>query len=192
MVNKERVIVVDLDDTVVDVSDRIRQVLTDLGHDVEDVEDIQAYLDELPDREMDDFYRLFLDDRYVYLDKLKKGVIKDVIKYQQEVELPAVIITGRPETMKTTEDLVRKIKDMGLEVIDTIVRHKHTLIPAERYKVIALKHSNYDPIAIFDDDEDVLAAVKVAFPAVELFYTKGDRAIKIDLEETPIHGKVFK
>jgi hypothetical protein len=192
MASKRQVIVVDLDDTVVDVSDRIRQVLMDLGHDVEGVEDIQAYLDELSDTEMDDFYNLFLDDKYVYLDKLKKGVIDDIMKYQEEVGLPAVIITGRPETMKTTEDLVRQIKDMGLEVIDTIVRHKHTLIPAERYKVIALKHSDYDPVAIFDDDEDVLAAVKVAFPAVELFYTKGDKAIKIDLEETPIHGKAFE
>lgn len=174
-----KVIVVDLDNTVVDVNKRLMKVLEIIGHRVKSVHDIEHTIDNLSRSELEKFYGLFLSDEYVYLDKLKLGVIEDILEYHEKTGYPAVIITGRPDTMKSTEDIIEYLEDRGLDIIETIIRSGKLRMATPIYKVQAIKLRNYMPMAIFDDDTDVLAEFKLAFAGIELFYTGGEEAVKI-------------
>ena len=164
------VIAVDLDDTVVDATDRVAAALRDIG--VEPGPDPSATVDTLPGKQKTAFFQIFQSEKHTDLDKPNSQVITKIRQVAKETGLPAVIVTGRLDSMMGSVNKAAGF--LGIPVKDVIVRKE-----AERkrktseYKVSELKARGYNPLHVFDDDEKNLAAFAAEWPDIKLHHVKG-------------------
>lgn len=147
---KISVILVDVDDTVMDVSHRLHYI-------------------ESPTGKKD--WESFFSEEEVKKDKVKSKVVEKIKEVQKERGLPVVVLTGRPEYLR--EITVKQLKDAGLEFTDLIMK------PIEKRfeKDISFKPSvlkEYEPVVVFDDKESVLEAIHHIFPEAELYLVEGE------------------
>lgn len=175
-----KIIIVDIDDTIVDVTERMRYVLKELGFDVEGLSkaELNDIVDSLEGEKRNKFFKKFLDDKLVYLDEVNEEVLRFLYNYQQEKKVPIVIITGRPGRMQSTFDIIDTMKEFDFDIRRIHVRGDH--LPAVYYKNVILKRYAYDPIAIFDDDKEILDLMKELYPKMEAYWIDDGKVRRYD------------
>src|SRR4051812_29126899 len=93
-----RVIICDIDGTVLDVEPRIAAVLQEMG--VEPGRDGTRVSRTLPRKLRDRFYDLFLSEGYLHRDQPIAEAVEQVGALQRESGLPLVYLSGRLSTMR--------------------------------------------------------------------------------------------
>jgi hypothetical protein len=167
-------IAIDIDGTIVDVSDRLVYAVRELGYKVTSADDADKLARRLAGKDEDKFYKYFNNDGAARrFDEIKYPVLEQIKKVYEEIELPGVVVSGRPGNMTTTWEVIRTLSDY-IHVLDVLVTDTGVRAPTDLYKVSVLKEKGYEPAAIFDDDMRVLAAVKSAFPRCRLYYVDGN------------------
>lgn len=165
------VIVSDIDGTIVDVRERIRATLREIGEPFG--EDVQRAADALRGSQRSRFFDLFLTEKFTHFDAPIPAVIEALDAARSRSGLPVVFLTGRPATMRKSSR--KAIAAAGIEPHEIILRPKHhRMTRTTRFKVEALKDRGYHPRIVFDDDAEILAAIAAAFPNAELHLVSGD------------------
>ena len=170
----QQVIVCDIDGTVLNVNERIRAVLSEIGAPA-DGEHAGRAADGLRGRARSRFFDIFLSEKYTHLDTPIPAAIESLRQEQARTGLPIVFLTGRPSTMRKS---TRKgIAETGLEYEELILRPRDRRMQrTTEFKVEAIRDRGYEPRLVFDDDVEILAAFAAAFPSAELFLVAGEAA----------------
>lgn len=164
------VIAVDLDDTVVDITDRLIASLKDAG--VDPGSDPSATLDGLKGKKKTEVFKIFQSEKYTDLDKPNLGVIARIQELHDKSGLPIVIVTGRLDTMMSS--VKSAVDRLGLPIEDIIVRPEaERMRRTPEFKVSELKKRGYAAKHVFDDDGANLAAMSKEWPDAELHHVVG-------------------
>ena len=165
-----RVIISDIDGTVLDVEPRLAAVLRELG--VEPGGDTIRVSRTLPRKLRDRFYNLFLSDTYINLDRPIAPAVDELRSIHASTGLPIVYLSGRLTSMRKATRAA--LEAIGLPFEELILKPDSARMRGTaEWKVSAIREHGYDPEHIFDDDSDVLAALRAAFPAAELHDLSG-------------------
>lgn len=170
---EREVIVVDVDGTLVDVSERASAAFHEIGMKVKP-QDWEDVYEELDPAEKNRFLRRFLSDKYASLDKPHKAVVSFVKRLYDRTELPVVLLTGRPEEMQDTHKNVAQIlMQAGVPVSDVIQRREELkFMRSHTYKVKMLKEKGFIPRIAVDDMEYILDAFASEWPDAELYLAR--------------------
>ena len=165
------VIVSDIDGTVLNVSERIRAVLEEIGAPA--AKDSIRAADTLRGSMRSRFFTVFLSEKYTHLDTPIPAVIAMLKEQQLRTGLPVVFLTGRPSSMrKSTKGALAAT---GIAYEELILRPRSRQMQrTTEFKVEALRSREYDPKVIFDDDREILAAFAASFPAAVLHLVTGE------------------
>jgi phosphoglycolate phosphatase-like HAD superfamily hydrolase len=166
-----KVIVVDIDGTILNVNQRIRATLIEIGAPPDT--DARRVADSLRGRLRSRFFDVFLSEKFTHLDEPIPAVIEDTKRQQALTGLPVVFLTGRPAIMRKS---TRKgVDDAGIAYEELILRPRHQRMQrTAEFKVDAIKSRGYEPRLVFDDDREILSAFAAAFPSAELHLITGD------------------
>jgi tRNA nucleotidyltransferase (CCA-adding enzyme) len=146
------VIVLDVDGTLVNVDARASSAFHAIGMEVEpgDWEDKMAELDY---ETKDKFLRLFLSDKYAKMDKPYTDVFDFVKRLVDREDLPVVLLTGRPDTMRHTDSVATMLMHHGIPVSEVIQRpESEARTKTASFKIKMLQQRNYNPKYLLDDD----------------------------------------
>lgn len=164
------VIVSDIDGTVLDVNDRIAAVLREIGVEPAGAPGRVADLLQRPLRSR--FYDLFLSEKYTDLDKPVPEVIAFLRELREATGLPVVFLSGRPDSMKRSTH--QALDAIGVPYAEIVLRpRRQRMRKTTEFKVDMLQRRGYQPRHVLDDDVEILAALKQAFPEAELHRVQG-------------------
>lgn len=163
-----KAIVTDLDNTLVDVTERFFVSLVESG--LFKDEYLNWEKNELPqylwknwsEQDQKTFFRYFLDDRKLVLDSPKNDVIRKVEELGQREKMPIVILTSRPSYMRKT---LEQVCDLGLRWNLLLMRHSDCDMPSCVFKRIALRRNDIFPVYFIDDELSNCSYVQEAYPS---------------------------
>jgi hypothetical protein len=168
-----KVILSDVDGTIVDVNQRIVRCLADIG--VEAGPAPSATADQLPRPLRSRFFDLFLSERYTHLDEPIPSVIELIAGIQRETGLPLVFLSGRPASMRKSTRAA--IENTGLAVQEIILRPRNQRMRrTTEFKVDAIESRGYEPQLVLDDDAAILAAFAAKYPEATYYQVRGPQA----------------
>jgi len=176
----QRVVVVDVDSTVMDVSARGVAALADQG--IKATPDQWSeVVDSLHGKTKSLFFKNFQSDKYTDMDTVNEGVVKELVRISKYYDVPVVVLTGRPSSMGSTESVASMLKGRGLNVLDVLRRPStDASMRTSEFKVKQLKDKGYIPVAAIDDQDRILAAFRREWPEARLYKAKRDSAEMIE------------
>lgn len=146
----QKVIVVDMDGVVADVSHRLHYIEK-----------------EKPDWES------FLSEEEVKKDRIRTEVVEKIKEIKKHLgDLPVVILTGRPENLREITE--EQLEEAGLDYIELIMKpEKLAYMKDVAFKkdivTSYLPAQGYIPVAFFDDKESILDMVNKVSPEAKLY-----------------------
>jgi hypothetical protein len=169
-----RVIISDIDGTVLDVEPRIVACLNEIGAEYSG-EAIRVSRT-LPSKQRDAFYDVFLSQKYLHLDRPIPRAVEELRELQASTGLPLVYLSGRLANMaKGTRAALEKV---GLPFEAMVLRPmRDRMMRTDRWKIGAIRECGYEPVHIFDDDGLILEALSAAFPAAVMHDLSGPKAV---------------
>ena len=160
------VIIVDVDSTIMDVSQRMKAALRDVG--AKPGKNPQKAIDKLDPKKKSRFYRVFMSNRYTHLDKPRHLVVNYIRRLHKKTGLPTVIMTGQRMEMTSAKDAAVWLTRAGIPVLDVVQKTPaQTFVPGPKYKVQETYTRKLNPVHVVDDDKKILDAFKKAFPGVK-------------------------
>jgi hypothetical protein len=164
------VIICDIDGTVLDVTRRIARSLEEIG--VPPTDQPLRVADTVPRNLRSRFYDVFLSEKYADLDEPVPEIIEAIAVKQRSVSLPVVYLSGRPEGLRGATESA--LKGLDLPYTEILLRPKRQqMMRTTEFKIQAVKHRDYDPRVVYDDDVEILAAFRTAFRSAELHLVRG-------------------
>ncbi len=163
------IILLDVDGTLVDVSERAARSMKDIGVKVspEEWEDVYATFDWA---KKDKFLRIFLSDKYTHMDRPYNDVFQFVKRLVNRTSLPVVVLTGRPEEMGHTGEVDQMLLHQGIPVREVIARGEgEERTKTAGFKVRMVQQRGYKPVHIFDDDPRNLVAFATEWPEASIY-----------------------
>ena len=124
---KSPVVIFDLDGVLIDSSERFNKSLEEAGITKEE-------FDKDP-KARGRAWRIFLSEKYIHLDKPVEEAIK-LLKERKEKGAVILIITGRPETLKTTT--IDQLKRFGIPYDVIVFRSRDNFMKDHKYKKYVL------------------------------------------------------
>ncbi len=164
-----KIILLDLDSTIMDVSGRGVAALKDIGVQATP-KDWSEKVKGLKSRDKSRFFEIFQSDKYTHLDEPNEHVIRFIRKLMAQERLPAVVLTGRLESMESTLDVIKFLRDRGVEPYDVIRRPERLKkLPGRQFKVMMLRDRGYIPAIVLDDEPKILDAIASEWPDAVLY-----------------------
>ena len=169
-----RVIVCDIDGTVLDVEPRIAACLEAIGVGYESQQPTRV-TDTLDRQQKDRFYNLFLSNEYLHLDEPIADAIERLRALIAETALPLVYLSGRLQSM--TRPTKTALDAIGLPYEKLFLKPmRQRMRRTAAWKIATITENGYEPVHIFDDDAAVLAALGEAFPDAQLYDLSGRKS----------------
>jgi len=177
---EREVIIFDLDGVLIDNSERYRLSLAEVDPDVKSH-------DELPRNKRNQFWRIFLSEKYMDLDKPIPRVI-EVLKKRRE-RFPIVIITGRTSNMlrKTLEQL----KTFGIEYDALIMRQEGIYLKDHDFKEQVIKSLNLHVVEVHDDSVDVIETLHEYAIRGSFYWYKAGKYIYVPPVKIVVNGMSY-
>ena len=161
---KVRAAIFDLDGVLFDVSERLRRCLEEVG--AESIEEM--------DREQRRrFWRLFLSEKYMYLDRPNRELAERV-RELREGGVRIIIITGRREDTQK-EFTLRQLEEAGVPFDEIYFRPPGCFSKDHEFKaevVEKLRARGYEIIEVWDDSERVAARMRELLPRARVILYK--------------------
>ena len=166
-------IICDIDGTVLNVNERIAATLREIG--VEPGPHGARVADGLRGKQRSMFFDVFLSEKYTHLDTRIPQVIATIEKLQVATALPLVFVSGRPSNMRRSTS--KGLAQTGLAYEAVILKpQRQQMRPTAGFKVEAIRDRGYEPVHVFDDDAEILAAVAAVYPHAAYYLVTGDYA----------------
>ena len=170
-------IIVDIDGTVLDVTERMKASLRDAG--VKPGENPSRTVEGLRGKLKNDFFARFQSEAHTHLDTPIPEVIEELRQLLQVAELPIVYLSGRLASMKKSTQKAIDTIDLPYEAI-VLRPWNQRMRRTTDLKIALTKERGYEPVHVFDDDASILAAFAAAFPGVTL------HQVGVSRESTPV------
>lgn len=157
-----KIIIYDIDNTLVDASERYKLSLIESGLDP------NINIRKIPISERNKFWKVFLSNKYMHLDKPDHQEIKKLnSKYGAGYGI--ILVTGRPETLK--KDTIEQLMQFGIKYHALIMRPKNNREPDRIYKVKLIKemiNMGLDIVEYHEDDPATVKIIKKEFPGIRV------------------------
>jgi len=169
--NKD-IVIYDLDMTLIDVRGRYYRSLEEIGYQNKRIED-------LPPKIRRRFWRIFLSDKYIYLDKPIENTIGELRnKYADGYGI--LILTGRPLDMEATTKKQLETFNIPYHCLVMRPRKYYTSIVKFKVNVIDLLTTHdFNIIEYHDDDKTVIENIRRNYPWIKAILHKY-KNLKID------------
>jgi len=145
----KEVVVFDLDGVLVNNTERYRLSLAEVNPNV-------SSHNELPKAMQNKFWRIFLSDKYIHLDKPVYDAI-EILNDRRRKGYPVVIITGRTSNMLNTT--LDQLKAFGVEYDVLVMRREGVYIKDYEFKERVIKSMNLHIAEVHDDSLDIINAL---------------------------------
>ena len=158
----KKIILYDIDNTLIDVSERYRMSLRESGLDP------NINIRKIPPSERNRFWRVFLSNKYMHLDKPNQQEIKKLNKKYDE-GYGIILITGRPETLR--KDTLEQLRRFAIKYHALIMRPKNNREPDKIYKVRLIREMvniGLNIIEYHEDDPATVEIIKEEFPRIKV------------------------
>lgn len=147
----DKAIIYDLDGTLIDVNERLKKSMEEVG--------VEGDLREASDEEYNEVMSIFNSKKYIDLDKPKENVIKQFNKEGEENY--AIIMTGRPKSM---DKITKKQLDNFDISYDEIIYVNENFIDIEttaeaKKEAVKELQKQYEIVKFVDDMEENRTAV---------------------------------
>lgn len=160
---EKKIIVYDIDNTLVDVSHRYYKSLEESGLDP------HTNIRKLSPRIRNRFWKVFLSNKYMHLDKPDRKEIDRLNKLYDE-GYGIILVTGRPETLR--KDTMKQLDRFGVKYHVLIMRPKNNREPDKIYKVNLIREMVGLGLDIHEYHEDDPATVEIVtkeFPWIKIY-----------------------
>jgi len=147
-VEYREVVVFDLDGVIVDSSERYRLSLAEVDPNA------KSHVD-LPKDKRNQFWRVFLSDKYMHLDRPVPAAIELLNKRGKR--FPVVIITGRTDNMLGAT--LKQLKDFGIEYELLVMRKEGVYVKDYEFKKSVVESLGLQIAEVHDDSADVIEAL---------------------------------
>jgi len=156
-------IVYDIDNTLLDVSERLVRSIIEAGGD-------PIYgLSKMPLDRRRRFWSIFLSSKYIHLDKPDLKAIEDVNrKYDSGYII--ILLTGRPEYMR--KDTVKQLETYSVKYHILIMRPNNNRDPDYIYKpmvIEALIQKGINIVEYHEDDIKTIKKISKLFPTIKVY-----------------------
>ncbi len=158
----KEIIIYDIDNTLIDVSKRYMKSIEESGIDP------HTNIRRIPPKERAKFWKIFLSNKYLHLDKPNMGEIENLMKKYNE-GYGIILLTGRPETLR--KDTIKQLEKFGIKYHALIMRPKNNREPDKYYKTKLIKEMiNYGLkiIEYHEDDPATIDVIKKNFPDIKV------------------------
>jgi len=152
------VVVFDLDGVLVNNNDRYVASLREISPDIESHEDLDRF-------RKDKFWKIFLSDKYIHLDKPVRSAIDMLNEARQQYKI--VIITGRTSNM--LDATLKQLKEFGISYDVLVMRREGDFTKDVLFKRMAIEKLNLNPVYIHDDSIDVVVEM-LRWARIGVFY----------------------
>lgn len=157
-----KIIVYDIDNTLIDVSERYIMSLRDSGLDP------NINIRKLPPSERNKFWKVFLSNKYMHLDKPDQQEIKNLNR-KYDLGYGIILITGRPETLR--RETLEQLRRSGIKYHALVMRPKNNREPDKIYKVKLIRemvNMGLDIVEYHEDDPATIDRIKKEFPQIKV------------------------
>ena len=158
----KKIIVYDIDNTLVDVRLRYYKSLEESGLDP------HTNIRKLPPKLRNKFWKVFLSSKYMHLDRPDTDEINRLNKLYSD-GYGIVLVTGRPETMR--KDTIEQLKKYGVKYHTLIMRPRNNREPDKVYKVNLIREMvglGLDIVEYHEDDPATIEIIKREFPWIKV------------------------
>jgi len=157
-----KIILYDIDNTLIDVSERYRMSLRESGLDP------NINIRKIPPNERNKFWKVFLSNKYMHLDKPDEQEIKN-LNEKYDTGYGIILITGRSETLR--KDTLEQLRRFGIKYHALIMRPKNNREPDKIYKVELIRemvNMGLDIVEYHEDDPATVKIIKEEFPQIKV------------------------
>jgi len=156
-------IVYDIDNTLLDVRERYWRSIEEAGGDP------LRSMSKLRKNIKEKFWKIFLSDKYLHLDKPHKKTIEEVNRKFDNGYI-IILITGRPEYMR--DATIEQLKKYNVKYHILIMRPNDNREPDYVYKPKALSSlvkEGLNIIEYHEDDDKTINILKKLYPTIKIF-----------------------
>jgi hypothetical protein len=161
---EKEIIIYDIDNTIFDISKRYKISIEESGIDP------TRPLKRNPVRARKAFWKIFLSDKYLYLDEPDEETIEDIRKKYNE-GYGIILLTGRPEYMRESTKL--QLEKFGIPYHLLIMRPNWNRDPDYLYKpciIDRLVEMGLEIKEYHEDDMDTVNEIKFRYPQINVIY----------------------
>jgi len=171
------VVVFDLDGVLVDSSHRYSLSLAEVDPSA------SSHID-LPKDRRNQFWRIFLSEKYMHLDKPVQTAIELLNKRRER--FPVVIITGRTNNMLNAT--LDQLKRFGIEFDALIMRRLGVYLKDYEFKEHVIKELNLSIAELHDDSTDIIDALHKYASRGSFYWYKPGKYIYVPPAKIVING----
>ncbi len=158
----KKIVVFDIDNTLLDVSERYMTCIREVGLDP----NRSLYKESYWKRQR--FWKIFLSDKYLHLDKPDIETI-NLVRRLHKNGYGIILLTGRPEDMR--RDTQEQMKKFRVPYDLLIMRPKGNREPDVKYKpcvIQMLLEEELDIIEYHEDDPATIETVRKRYPSINV------------------------